>query len=132
MKKLRLAYAAIFCVLLFTEILIGLFVHDAFIRPYIGDVLVTVLLCCFCRIFIPRGAVALPIYVFLFSILVEFAQYIDVVKILGLENNPLISTIVGRTFSHADLICYGAGCLAFWFSENTVTYIKKQRTRSNS
>ena len=66
-KKLRLTYAAIFCSLLFTEIYIGLFVHDSFIRPYIGDVLVTVLVCSFFRVFIPKGVTALPVYVLLFA-----------------------------------------------------------------
>ena len=45
MKKQRITYAAIFAVLLLIEIGIGLFVHDDFLRPYVGDVLVTVLLC---------------------------------------------------------------------------------------
>ena len=35
--------------LLGVEICIALFVHDNFIRPYLGDVLVTELLCCLCR-----------------------------------------------------------------------------------
>ena len=64
MKKPRFIYAAAFCALLLTEILIGLFVHDHIVRPYIGDVLVTILLCCFCRVVVPRGVPALSVYVF--------------------------------------------------------------------
>lgn len=73
-KKLRTTYAVIFGVLLLTEIIIALFVHDNFVRPYIGDVLVTVLLCCLCRIVIPKGVPLLPLYVFIFAALVETAQ----------------------------------------------------------
>lgn len=43
MKK-RLWYLTAFVILLMVEICIALFVHDRFIRPYVGDVLVTVLL----------------------------------------------------------------------------------------
>lgn len=38
MKK-RLPYIIAFVILLVTEIYIGVFVHDKFIRPYVGDVL---------------------------------------------------------------------------------------------
>ena len=117
MKRKRIIYAAIFALLLLVEIGIALFVHDNFIRPYIGDVLVTVLLCCLCRVVIPKGVPALPIYVFIFATFVELAQYIDIVKLLGWQNNALISTIVGRSFSFLDIICYGAGCLGFWIAE---------------
>lgn len=117
LKKSRTTYAVAFGVLLFIEIIIALFVRDAFVRPYIGDVLVTVLLCCLCRIIIPKGVSALPIYVFVFAVLVELAQYVNVVKLLGLENNAFFSTIIGTTFSFVDILCYAAGCLAFWVAE---------------
>jgi len=123
MKKPRFVYAVAFCMLLFLEILIGLFVHDDFIRPYIGDVLVTVLICCLCRIIIPKGVSALPIYVFAFAMLVEIGQYFELVKVLGLEDNAFISTIVGTTFSVMDLVCYAVGCIAFWATEKAI-YIK--------
>ena len=117
LKKSRTTYAVAFGVLLLIEIIIALFVHDAFVRPYIGDVLVTVLLCCLCRIIIPKGVSALPIYVFVFAALVELAQYVNIVKLLGLENNAFFSTIIGTTFSFVDILCYAAGCLAFWVAE---------------
>lgn len=120
MKKLRLTYAAIFYVLLVAEILIALFVHDNFVRPYIGDVLVTVLLCCFCRIVIPKGTHALPVIVFAFAALVEIGQYFHIVTLLGLNDNRFFSTILGTTFSAIDLICYGVGCLIFWLAERIV------------
>lgn len=128
-KKLRLTYAAVFSVLLIAEILIGLFVHDHFIRPYFGDVLVTILICCLCRTVIPKGVPALPVYVFVFAMLVEISQYFQLVKLLGLENNPLLSTIMGTTFSAIDLICYGAGCLIFWAAEKAIKALYKQHQK---
>ena len=124
-KRLRFTYAVFFCVLLFTEILIGLFVHDCFVRPYIGDVLVTVLICCFCKAVIPKDLPALPIYVLIFAALVEAAQYFDIVGLLGLENNVFLSTIIGTTFSLLDILCYAIGCLVFWIIEKvTASFLK--------
>ena len=116
--KARLIYGGLFLFVLVTEILIALFVNDAFVRPYVGDVLVTVLICCFCRVFFLKGVNALPIFVFLFAAMVEIGQYFDMVKLLGLADNLLLSTIMGRTFSVCDLLCYGIGCLAFWGMEH--------------
>lgn len=116
-KKRRILYGGLFLAVFITEILIGLFVNDAFVRPYVGDMLVTVLICCFCRVLFPTGVAALPVYVFLFAAAVEIGQYFDVVKLLGLADNMLLSTVLGRTFSVLDLICYGIGCLAFWGME---------------
>lgn len=120
MKKPRFVYAIAFSILLFVEFLIGMFVHDDFIRPYIGDVLVTVLICCLCRIIIPKGVSALAIYVFAFATLVEIGQYFELVKLLGLEDNVFISTVVGTTFSAIDLVCYAVGCIAFWATEKVI------------
>ena len=130
MKKTRIVYAGIFCILFLIEICIALFVHDNFIRPYVGDVIVTILLCCLCRTIIPKAISALPIYVFALAVLVEVAQYLDIVKLLSLENNTLISTIIGTTFSSVDLICYGIGCLVFWLTERLVNTILKHRNVS--
>ena len=127
MKKRRVMYMFLFIVLLCVEVCIALFVHDDFVRPYIGDALVTVLLCCMCRIVIPKGVPVLPLYVFVFAVLVEAAQYIDIVKLLGWENHAFLSTIIGRTFSWVDIVCYGTGCLAFWLIEKGVTSGLKKR-----
>ena len=108
-KTRRLLHASIFCVLLAVEIYIALFVHDSFVRPYIGDLLVTLLLCCFCRIILPAGIRTLPLWVFLFAACIEFGQYFDMVALLGFENNRFLSTVLGRTFSWYDLLCYAFG-----------------------
>ena len=113
----RLRYAIAFLLILVLEILIALFVRDSFIRPYGGDVLVTVLLCCFCRIFFPRGIRLLPLYVFLFAAAVEIGQYFGIVHLLGLSGNPFFRTLIGTTFSAADLVCYGVGCHLFFAAE---------------
>ena len=120
MKK-RFGYAIAFLVLLITEILIALFVRDDFIRPYGGDILVTVLICAAVRIVFPTGIRLLPLWVFLFAAAVEIGQYFDFVTLLGLGNINFFRILLGSTFSVADLICYAAGCLLFWIGEKAIT-----------
>lgn len=125
-NKLRVIYGVLFLLILIIEILIALFVRDSFVRPYIGDMLVTVLICSFARFLIPEKIKLMPIFVLIFSTLVEIGQYFDFVKIMGLDDNVFISTLFGRTFSVADLICYAIGCVVFTIFD----YIIKKKNRS--
>lgn len=109
--KKRVYYALITLSLLVIEVLIALFVHDKFIRPYIGDVLVTVLICTFLRIFVPKGVKLLPLYVFIFAAGIEVMQYFDIVEILGLADNRFLSILIGSVFDVKDIVCYGIGCV---------------------
>lgn len=63
-KKLRIVYAAATLCLLLIEIFIACFVHDRLIRPYIGDVLVVILLYALLRTFIPEKGRFLPLGIF--------------------------------------------------------------------
>ena len=53
--KLRIEYAIVFILLLLIEVFIALFVHDKFIRPYVGDALVVIVLYFAVRIIIPKA-----------------------------------------------------------------------------
>ncbi len=110
MKK-RIRFFTVFMVLLLAEILIALFVHDAFVRPYLGDVIVVVLIYFFIRFIFPDGIRLLPLYVFMFSTAVEVGQYFDFVNLIGLGGNALAEVILGTSFSFVDIICYLAGAL---------------------
>jgi hypothetical protein len=66
MKK-RIFYIISFLVIFCIEVLIALYVRDRFIRPYVGDMLVVVLVYSFVRIFLPTGIPRMPFYVFLFA-----------------------------------------------------------------
>ena len=111
MKSRRVIYAIITIIILIIEIIIAIFVHDRFIRPYVGDVLVVAVIYTFVRIFIPDKVKLLPLYIFLFGTFVELMQYINVVKLLGLQDNKFFSVLIGTTFDIKDIICYGVGCL---------------------
>ena len=126
MKNKRLIYATIFCVLMIMEICIALFVHDAFVRPYVGDMLVTLLLCCMARVVFPEKMRLLPLFVFLFAACVEVGQYFDLVALLGLEDNRFISIALGRTFSIIDIVCYAVGCVAAFGMDRIMDDQKKE------
>lgn len=119
-KRDRIIYAILTVVLLITEVVIALFVHDRIIRPYIGDVLVTLLLCALIRIFITDKIRLLAVYVFIFSFFVEVGQYFNYVKLLGLSDIKFLSILMGTSFSWIDIICYAVGCLIFFVIEMTL------------
>lgn len=126
MKNKRLIYATIFCVLMILEIGIALFVHDAFVRPYVGDMLVTLLLCCMARVVFLEKMRLLPLFVFLFAACVEVGQYFDLVALLGLEDSRFISIALGRTFSIMDIACYAVGCVAAFGLDRIMDDQKKE------
>ncbi len=111
MKNKRLKYIIATIILLIIEILIAIFVHDNFIRPYIGDVLVVIVMYTFVRIFVPDKCRLLPVFIFVFSMLVEFLQLINIVEILGLNKDGFLGILIGSTFDIKDIICYGVGCV---------------------
>ena len=114
MKKERIQYLLCFIMLLMIEICIAVYVHDQFIRPYIGDILVVVVIYCFIRIFFPKGIKGLPVDIFLFAVVVEVLQYIHIAEILakiGMPDNIILQTAIGATFDMKDIICYGVGCI---------------------
>jgi len=123
-RNLRIIYAISFAVILVAEVLIALFVNDAFIRPYGGDILVTVLLCCFVRIFFPDKFRLLPVWVFLFATAVEVSQYFNFVSLIGLGDHAFFRTLLGTSFSFIDLICYGAGCGIFFALDQMIRRLK--------
>lgn len=115
--KRRIGYAAAMVLLIITEVMIALYVHDDFVRPYVGDVLVVIAVYCAVRIFIPVKCKLMPLYVFIFAGGVELLQYFDLVGKLGLENNAFLKTLLGSVFDVKDIVCYAVGCIALGIYE---------------
>lgn len=103
-------------VLFIIEVIIATYLKDwFFVRAYIGDVLVVMLIYTFLLTFFNicnRGS--LIIGIFLFSVLVEIAQWFHFADKLGFELGSIPYVIIGNSFSWWDIICYGAGCLLLW------------------
>lgn len=96
--------------LLTVEVLIALFVHDNFIRPYVGDVLVVIVIYTFVRVFVPKGFRLLPLWIFLFAAGVECLQYFHLVELLGVQDNVFLRVLLGSVFDVKDIVCYACGC----------------------
>lgn len=103
-------YGAASLLLLLTEVLIALYVHDRFIRPYIGDVLSVICLYCAVRCVRPTGIRLLPLWIFLFAAVAEAAQYINLLALLGLDHLSFLRVLCGTRFSWGDMFCYLIGC----------------------
>ncbi|SDJ99996.1 ribosomal maturation YjgA family protein [Flavobacterium noncentrifugens] len=120
MIQFNLRYFLLAALLFITEVLIALYVHDDFIRPYFGDFLVVVLIYCFVKSFLDIPVLKTAIFVLLFSFAVEASQYLNLVGILGLEHSRLAKTVLGNSFSWSDILSYIAGILVAIFIENAV------------
>ena len=105
-------YFLLFLLLFVIEILIALYVHDTFIRPYFGDVLVVILIYCFVLSFLIVSKIKTSICVLLFAFGIELTQYFNLVQHLGLQKCKLANVVMGNSFSVQDLACYVAGIVS--------------------
>lgn len=116
-------YLCAFIIIFIIEVIIGVYVHDNFIRPYIGDVLVVVLIYCFIKAFVKIKTKLLPLYIFIFAASVEIGQYFNLAELLGLSDYRVARIIIGATFDIKDIACYLVGCLGLWLFEMIIIYI---------
>ena len=105
-----------FILLFIIEVCIALYVHDTIIRPFVGDMLVVLLVYCFVMSVllltttrIKITIVALSVLVFAFCI--EALQATELLQTLGLSENKLASVILGSTFDWLDLVAYIIGTM---------------------
>lgn len=110
-KKNRLIYLGIFVLLFICELLIARFYFSDFVRSYLGDVLVVILLWSLVRIFVPEKIRLLPLWVFIFASLIETGQYFNYTELLGVSEYPLLCTLMGTSFAWGDILSYLAGCI---------------------
>ena len=120
MAKKRILYAFAAILLFLTEVLIALFIHDNFVRPYIGDVIVVILIYCMIRIVIPEKMTLLPFYVFLFACFTEFMQYLHIVELLGMQEHAFFRILIGMVFDWSDILSYGIGCILLGIYESII------------
>ena len=112
------------------EVLIALYVKDDFVRPYVGDYLVVMLIYCAVRTFIKANPVKVAIAVLLFAYMVEVLQYFRIVDRLGLSGNQLAKTVIGYGFEWLDMLAYTLGVLTILLVEwgikkRNVEHLKK-------
>lgn len=105
-------------VIFLVEVLIALYVHDSFVRPYVGDYLVVFLVYCGVRSFCEMRVWPAAIGVLLFSYLIEILQYFHIVHVLGLDDVKIARIVIGTGFSWWDMLAYTLGVLTIVWMEN--------------
>jgi len=114
----RAVYGAASLLLLGIEILIGMYA-TGWVRNYLGDVLVVILLYTICRTISPKKPekwFILPTAILVFAFIVEFLQLWGFCDRFGITNK-LLRIIIGTGFSKVDLVSYVIGILPCYFVE---------------
>ena len=117
MKK-RLVFGALSAVLFGAEVLIGMYAHG-WVRSYLGDVLIVILLYTLFRTVFPewpRRWWLLPTAILLFSFAVEFLQLWGFCDRFGITNR-LMRIVLGTGYSTIDLACYAIGVVPCFIAE---------------
>lgn len=119
MKFLRFNrnYFALTVILFVIEICIAIFVNDAFVRPFLGDVIVVWFIYYFIRSFIAIKPIYIAFFTLLFSFAVEIGQYFKLIEILGLQEYKWARIVIGTSFSWWDLLCYVVGFLLLFLMD---------------
>jgi hypothetical protein len=91
------------------ELFIALFVHDGFVRPFLGDVLVVMLIYCAVRTVWDGPPLSAALGVFAFACAIEVAQAFQLVARLGLTHHAVLRTALGTQFDPLDIVAYALG-----------------------
>lgn len=114
--KFSLKYLLLTIFIFLVEVLIATALKDQFfIRAYLGDVIVVMLLYTFVKSFLIINDRKLILGILAFSCLVELAQFFNLAERLGFRPGSVMYIVIGNSFSWIDILCYGAGCLVLYF-----------------
>lgn len=124
--RFNLSYFSVFLFILTVELLIAFGFKDNFVRPFLGDFLVVILIYCFIKSFFNVSSLILAVAVLLFAFIIEISQYFQLIKLLHLERYLLAKLILGTTFEWLDFVAYTAGIILIIGIEYfAVNYSKK-------
>lgn len=124
--KFTLKYFLLTILIFLIEVLIATVLKDQFfIRAYLGDVIVVILLYTFVKSFFVVDDFRLILGIFIFSCLVEFAQFFNIAEKLSFKPGSLMYIVIGNSFSWIDILCYAVGCCITYIF---VLFMKKNTT----
>ncbi|VFA42918.1 ribosomal maturation YjgA family protein [Chryseobacterium indologenes] len=113
--KFNLTYFLLTLLIFLLEVLIATKLKNIFfVRAYLGDVIVVILLYTFVKSFVKLNDQKFIPGIFIFSCLVEFAQYFNIAEKLGFQPGSVMYVIIGNSFSWIDILCYAVGCLLLY------------------
>ena len=110
--QFKITHLLIALVLFVIEILVATtFSQVVFVRSFLGDYLVVMLLYHLVKAFRAISPLPLAVAVFIFSCLVEISQYFHLADALGAPRGGLVSILLGTNFSWTDIVMYLLGCI---------------------
>ncbi|PWN68737.1 DUF2809 domain-containing protein [Chryseobacterium phosphatilyticum] len=113
--KFSLTYFILSLCIFLIEVLIATKLKDIFfVRAYLGDVIVVILLYTLVKSCIKVDDQKLILGILIFSCIVEFAQYFHIAEKLGFRPGSIMYIVIGNAFSWIDILCYVAGCLLLY------------------
>lgn len=124
-------YCTLAVILFIVEVLIALYVHDAIVRPYVGDVLVVILMYCFVKTFVDTPVLPTAIAVLIFAYIIEWLQYLQIVNWLGLQNNAIARTVIGTTFQWGDILAYTLGVIVVVAIQKVSCILRRNKQITN-
>ena len=103
----------LFCV----EAFIAAFLHDRFVRPYVGDFLAVIFLYCLVRSMVTTPVRPTVAAVLLVAYGIEVLQYLHLLTYVGLQHSRLAALVLGTHFEWGDMLAYTLGALCILAAE---------------
>jgi hypothetical protein len=107
--RLSAKYATLAAVIFALEVLIAVYLHDAFVRPLVGDALVVVLVYAAVLAVVELPAIPVVLGAFVFACAIEVGQYFELVKLLHLQQYTLARVVIGTSYDARDFAAYATG-----------------------
>jgi hypothetical protein len=129
MLRFNARYFLLSLLLFGVEIFIAACLHDDFIRPYVGDFLVVILLYCGVRSFLNTPVLPAGLAVLVFAYFIETLQYFRLADHLHLPYHSLPRILLGDYFTWTDILSYTLGIASVLIlerSRNTKTLCHEQ------
>ncbi|MFY7911041.1 MAG: DUF2809 domain-containing protein [Emticicia sp.] len=121
MFTFRLKPFIAFLLLFLVEVGIALWVDDAIIRPFFGDFLAVIALFFLLKTFLNLSDLNLAFTAVGVAYFLEFLQYCNFLKAVGLEKYKIVAIVLGSSFDWRDVFAYTLGIFAvFLFDKETL------------
>ncbi|MEG3143239.1 DUF2809 domain-containing protein [Sphingomonas sp. RT2P30] len=100
-----------------SEAAIAAFVHDGFVRPWLGDGLAVVLVYCALRAVAPLGVRSAAVGAFAIACAIELGQFVHLVDRIGLGHCRVARVVLGTGFDPWDFLAYAGGVVMLLVAE---------------
>jgi Protein of unknown function (DUF2809) len=98
-----------FSILFAVEVIIAIFFRDDWIRNWLGDLLVVIVIAYFVHAFVAFPLRKIAIGTLIFAYCIELLQFFSVIDWFGWRESQLAHLTIGSTFDGKDLVAYTIG-----------------------